>query len=1115
MKAILRILAAGFLVLGLWRPSPAAAQTQTYPCETVMQFGTGVSTNTGAKFRPGSVSPPFVGLGAIFPNAGDVFVLTDPPPAWLVNSASADSQWIGPSASTAGDVSGVYIYYLPIVAPCAGARITGRYAASENGAVRLNGAPTAFPTPVNGSTAWTTFSFNNLLAGLNRLEFVVTNNVGGRGDVTGLRAELTVTATCCPCIELTCPTDIFLTTCATGATANFSITGTNRCYTNLTINCVLAAAETFPVTPSTIFPIGTNAVRCTGADTVGHRASCSFRVVVNRDTQPPEIRCPQDIVYLCQGGGTNVFYSPTATDGAGADPIVTCVPPSGSFFPPGTNQVTCEARDACGQIGRCSFRVLILPNGFTKTLQAGVADNFSPAGLEPTTPGPCVLGGGFFTGMPFDTAVPSRHLSHSFGGLPSSVTAAKLILHMKPLGTASQDDVLRIGLQTCSPPGVWAFTQTVATLPAAGGTWAANAPTTFALDLAALPGGVNLLALINTSQRLEFAVGTDTLVDYARLEVTYCGPQGTLSGVPYSLNNVRAVHQGNGISWQTINSNGPPPTIALDIGGADGYRFNYPSVLDGLRVCKTLEPLTVVCSKPGGLTVTARILDIPVPGQPFESVLLEQPGNPIGKKIEVWNGDQLVTHHFFAGSGSTEADVPGDACVVSQGFAKDHYFVNFASPQLIVLPFASAATQVSGAVGPQFTGTSVRLYFRPPVTLYGFESAAKPVITLGSNSSPLSVGDVSLLHHDTWIDGFGLQQLTISDTIYSQAIIGAQRKPYGDCVRLSIPGPIGWSLELNGVADFCEFPDFGAPSCNNGYVDVGLYPQFPPLPVNTTARMANLRITPTALPFDDCHIQYTAESALTGEEVSYSLTINREVGGPIGLRNISEANFSKWPLSVEGSLGAEYFNVVLPAHTVITVGGQNYTANGVSFNASGTFIGLDFANVCLETTLQQKMSFKSFSSTGSNLPPACVTLACPTNVIVNATNEAGAFATFNPSGATRCGSNVVVTCEPPSGAFFPPGLTVVHCSAVDSQGSQDECRFLVTVNPALQLRATAVRPDLLELRWTGDGIVEFTEGLIGPAAWRAITSPTESNGVERLIRVVPSGDRRFFRLRQP
>ncbi len=1112
MNAISAILAAVALTVGCLFAERADAQTQTYPCETVMQFGTGMTTN-GAKLRPGSLSSPFVGVGAIFPDPGNTYVLTNPLAAWIANGASADSQWIGPSPSTGDDSSGVYIYYLPVISPCAGARITGRYAASDNGAVRLNGAPAVFPTPANGDAAWTTFTFNNLLSGLNRLEFLVTNNAGGRPNATGLRAELTVTATCCPCIELACPADIFLTTCATGVAANFSITGTNRCYTNLTINCVLAAAETFPVTPSTIFPIGTNAVRCTGTDTVGHRASCSFRVVVNRDTRPPEIRCPQDIVYLCQGGGTNVFYAPTATDGTGAAPIVTCVPPSGSFFPPGTNQVTCEARDACGQIGRCSFRVLILPNGFTKTLQAGVADNFSPAGLEPTTPGPCVLGGGFFTGMPFDTAVPSRHLSHSFGGLPSSITAAKLILRMKPLGAASQDDVLRIGLQTCSPPGVWAFTQAVATLPAAGGSWVANAPTTFALDLAALPGGVNLLASINSAQRLEFAVGTDTLVDYARLEVTYCGPQSTLSGVPYSLSNVRAVHQGDGVSWRTLDSNGPPPTIALDIGQADGIRFNYPSVLDGLRICKTVEPLTVVFPKPGGLTVTARILDIPVPGRPYESVLLEQPGNQIGKKIEVWNGDQLVSRHFFAGSGSTEADVPGDACVVSQGFAKDHYFVNFASPQFIGLPFASAATLVSGSAGPDFTGTSVRLYFRPPITLNGLDSAAQPVITLGANT--LSVDSISLLHHDTWIGGFGPQQLTISDTIYSQAGIGAQRKPYGDCISLSIGGAIFWTLELNGVADFCEFPDFGAPQCNNGYVDVGLYPQLPPNFGNTTSKICNLRITPTALPFDDCHIQFTAESALVGGETSYSLTINREVGGPIGLRNISAANFSKWPLAVMGAMWVERCDVVLPAHTVVTVGAQSYTANGVSFHASGTFSTPDFARVCMETTLQRQMSFKSFSSTGSSFTPECLTLTCPTNVIVNATNESGAFVTFNPSGATRCGSNVVVTCEPPSGSVFAPGLTVVHCSAIDSQGSQDECRLLVTVNPPLRLRATALRPDLIELRWTGDSILEFKESLIPTAPWREVSGRTEFDGVERVYRAGPAGSQGFFRLRQP
>lgn len=247
------------MALGLLDPTSASAQTQTYPCETVIQIGSGTSTN-GAKLRPGAVDPFFDGTDATFPNPPNAYVLTDPLAAWIANSASADSQWIGPSPSTDDDIAGTSVYRVQLVMPCAGARLTGRYAASDRGMIGLNGTLNHFPTPATGSTTWTSFSFNNLLPGLNRLEFYVTNAAARPVGPTGLRVEMTATATCCPCIVLDCPSDIALTTCSNGAPANFSITGTNRCFTNLTINCSLASITGVPVTSGFLFPVGTNTV---------------------------------------------------------------------------------------------------------------------------------------------------------------------------------------------------------------------------------------------------------------------------------------------------------------------------------------------------------------------------------------------------------------------------------------------------------------------------------------------------------------------------------------------------------------------------------------------------------------------------------------------------------------------------------------------------------------------------------------------------------------------------------------------------------------------------------------------------------------------------------------
>src|SRR5262245_55967253 len=97
--AVLLAFALGFAGVPL-----AMAQTQTYPCETVMRFGTGMSA-TGAKLRPGALDPFFEGTSANFPDRPDAYVVTDAPAAWLSDVSSADSQWIGPSPSVADDAA--------------------------------------------------------------------------------------------------------------------------------------------------------------------------------------------------------------------------------------------------------------------------------------------------------------------------------------------------------------------------------------------------------------------------------------------------------------------------------------------------------------------------------------------------------------------------------------------------------------------------------------------------------------------------------------------------------------------------------------------------------------------------------------------------------------------------------------------------------------------------------------------------------------------------------------------------------------------------------------------------------------------------------------------------
>jgi hypothetical protein len=41
-----------------------------------------------------------------------------------------------------------------------------------------------------------------------------------------------------------------------------------------------------------------------------------------------------------------------------------------------------------------------------------------------------------------------------------------------------------------------------------------------------------------------------------------------------------------------------------------------------------------------------------------------------------------------------------------------------------------------------------------------------------------------------------------------------------------------------------------------------------------------------------------------------------------------------------------------------------------------------------------------------------------------------------------------IVCTPPSGSFFPLGITLVHCTATDASGNVSECSFTVEVGKA-------------------------------------------------------------------
>ena len=79
-----------------------------------------------------------------------------------------------------------------------------------------------------------------------------------------------------------------------------------------------------------------------------------------------------------------------------------------------------------------------------------------------------------------------------------------------------------------------------------------------------------------------------------------------------------------------------------------------------------------------------------------------------------------------------------------------------------------------------------------------------------------------------------------------------------------------------------------------------------------------------------------------------------------------------------------------------------------------------------------------------NQPP---TVTCPANITRNTrVNSCDARVTFAATATDNCPEGLTVTCNPPSGSFFPKGTTTVTCTATDAAGNTSApCSFTVTV----------------------------------------------------------------------
>jgi hypothetical protein len=99
----------------------------------------------------------------------------------------------------------------------------------------------------------------------------------------------------------------------------------------------------------------------------------------------------------------------------------------------------------------------------------------------------------------------------------------------------------------------------------------------------------------------------------------------------------------------------------------------------------------------------------------------------------------------------------------------------------------------------------------------------------------------------------------------------------------------------------------------------------------------------------------------------------------------------------------------------------------------------------------------SFVVTVADLTPP--EIRCPPDQIVECAGRSGAQVSFTVTATDACDPEPAVTCNPPSGSFFAPGVTVVECEAMDASGNRSTCSFQVSVidTTAPEIRCPADR----------------------------------------------------------
>jgi hypothetical protein len=148
---------------------------------------------------------------------------------------------------------------------------------------------------------------------------------------------------------------------------------------------------------------------------------------------------------------------------------------------------------------------------------------------------------------------------------------------------------------------------------------------------------------------------------------------------------------------------------------------------------------------------------------------------------------------------------------------------------------------------------------------------------------------------------------------------------------------------------------------------------------------------------------------------------------------------------------------------------------------------------CSATDTHNNTATGSFNVTVVDQTPPALNL--PGDMAVTALNASGAKVNFSASANDVVDGPATVTCSPAGGSWFPIGVTVVNCSAVDSHGNQANGSFTVAVQYASSdVKCNGVAGHQILQPVNTDGSSVFKQGSTVPAKFRVCGSDGKAIG---------------------